>query len=308
MIQDKFEQYFHSKGFKIIQSRAGDIYLDETMSNGSKRTKLLRYIEQDGKKILLSEFPISGLLSLDVKESKIKDEQWSLFFDCVQPLDEEQINIKRKNIDIAEMYSFLVERYEENKRGILSLNEAILKSLNKYGMLTIGEYWTKEWWAGEYINEKGLKSYGAYKPRAKKVFEIKKIDAGEKILRKQKEYQAWIFVFMSLIPSTLKYVSDKNYELTIEMLNHRIKNMNIEFEGVNNNKLKVTPNDLLSALILYTKTKSQKKLPLVNCLYCGKQFKQKIGRGRPQKFCSPSHTNMYTLKQRNKLKGKLTRK
>ena len=86
MIQDKFEQYFHSKGFKIIQSRAGDIYLDETMSDGSKRTKLLRYIEQDGKKILLSESPISGLLSLDVKESKIKDEQWSLFFDCVQPI------------------------------------------------------------------------------------------------------------------------------------------------------------------------------------------------------------------------------
>lgn len=300
MIQEKFNQYFHSKGFKFIQCRSGAIFKDETLADGTTRLKSQQFIEQGNAKILIQESPIDGLLSPEIIKSEIKDEFWSDFYDCIEPIDESEESIRKKVIRISDFYNFLVQKYEENKRGVSKLNEVILESITKYGMLTIGKYTTKQYAYGEYINEKGQKSYGDYMPRLLKGFVLRELNSGANIRKRREEYNAWLFVFNILIPSTLDYVSKDKYELTKEMLNYRISNMEVEFENTQNNKLKINPNDLMSALILYAKTKSLKKLPIVNCLYCDKPFKQKIGRGRPQKFCCPSHTNMYTLKQRMK--------
>lgn len=381
MIQEKFNQYFHSKGFKFIQLRNGVVFEDETLADGSTRLKSKQYVEikneneedvvvedltkmealrkiieelkgfdrediqslvnemmkkedeeddededeksestkadllkkiaehfksedeevvkesltaileasKEDERILLQQSPIDGLLSPDVVKSKFKDEHWNPFSYSLEPIDERQASIKKKVIRMSDFYDFLVQKYEENKRGIFTLNEIILQSVAKYGMLTIGKYKEKVWTAHEY------KVIDEYNNRD--------LNAWTNILKKRDEYKAWLFVFQSLIPSTLEYVSKNQYKLTQEMLNYRIRNIEVEFENIQNNKLKISPNDLMSALILYAKTKSLKKLPIVNCLYCDKPFKQKIGRGRPQKFCCPSHTNMYTLKQRmNKLK------
>ena len=293
MIQEKFNQYFHTKGFKFIQLRNGVVFEDETLADGSTRLKSKQYVEQKNEDteqknelILLQESPIDGLLSPDVIKSKIKDEHWNPFSYSLEPIDESQASIKKKVVRMSDFYDFLVQKYEENKRGIFTLNEIILQSVTKYGMLTIGKYKEKVWTAHEY------KLIDKYNNRD--------LNKGTNILKKRDEFRAWLFVFESLIPSTLEYVGKNQYKLTEEMLNFRIRNIEVEFENTKNNKLKISPNDLMSALILYAKTKSIKKLPIVNCLYCDKPFKQKVAPGRPQKFCSPSHKNMYNLNMKKK--------
>jgi len=293
VIQEKFNQYFHSKGFKFIQLRNGVVFEDETLADGSTRLKSKQYVEvknenseQANELILLQQSPIDGLLSPEVIKSKIKDEHWNPFSFSLEPIDERQASIKKKVIRMSDFYDFLIQKYEENKRGISTLNEIILESVTKYGMLTIGKYEEKVWTAHEY------KVIDEYNNRD--------LNAWTNILKKRDEYKAWLFVFQSLIPSTLEYVGKNQYKLTQEMLNYRIRNIEVEFENIQTNKLKISPNDLMSALILYAKTKSIKKLPIVNCLYCDKPFKQKVAPGRPQKFCSPSHKNMYNLNLKKK--------
>jgi hypothetical protein len=300
VIHEKFNQYFHSKGFKLNRYRSGAVFKEETLADDSTRLKSFQYIELDNKKILIQESPIDGLLTPDVIKSEVKDEFWSDFYDCIEPIDEREESIKKKIIRIADFYSFLVQKYEENKRGTSTINEIILESITKYGMLTIGKFITKEWAYGEYKDEKGHKSYGNYMPRMFKEFVKRDLSTGINNRKKRDEYNAWLFVFNHLIPSTLEYVSKDKYELTKEMLNYRIRNIEVEFENIKTNKLKISPNDLMSALIIYAKTKSIKKLPIVNCLYCDKPFKQKVVPGRPQKFCSPSHKNMYNLNLKKK--------
>lgn len=298
MIQKKFVQYFHADGFELVKSRTGNRYFDVTLDDGSQDMEAEKILQIENQETInvISRPSIRGLLSPKVVSSKENRTFWEPFYYSIYPVSEKS-NIKKKVIDINEFYLYLVKKYEEYKSLRLNLNEIIIQSVSKYGMLSIGSYETKEYRPSSYIDEYGNKSYGLKNPRAIESFQTIELTHEQT----RAEYRDWLFIFENLIPSTLEYVPSSSYEMSEEMINFRLRDMLVEFEDIKSNKLNISPNSLMSALILYSRTKSIKKMLYVNCKHCGKTIKQNIGKGRPRQFCSDSHKNMWTKKRREEL-------
>jgi len=277
-----FKNYFYSKGYELGETRYKTRYFKDydKQSNYSLRMHL-SLILPNGKELLCRNEVIDGFEINEIVRTELDFEVRSTPNKSILPLHIGEYNSVKKKINLDRFYEDLVEAYNLQYKNPESLDNEILKLVNKYGMLTTGIYEENIIKNNDYIiqYQDGTSEINSKNQIRNLLFEKYEFHIHE--------YMAWEFLFESFIPSTLEYVPKSRYNITIEKLNQYVSSMRVDFQDKHLKKYLHRSPNLIAELIMHSKSIKSKKPPMVQCSQCKKAYrKQSIGRGRPIEYCS----------------------
>lgn len=289
-ISSTFNNYYYPGGYEVLETQFEHNYYKDILEDGTTRIRLLlNLLLPDGNKIICKDMHIDGLALSQVKSSSFDFSQLSYKQSSVLPKNLFSQSPKVVSVDLDEFYEDLVSAYQTQQKGGRNLiNQQIEELVNKYGMITTGPL--------EMFLNDGIKSDSKDGPN---VFQVQNVLGfyPEQSQRKSlitldsdfhyKEWHGWAFLFSSLIPSKLDYVSKDKYSINPSQLNKYVSDIRVAFKDENLESWDYVPYSLISALIFHSKTKKTKKPPRVLCSNCKTNERiQSIGRGRPSDYCS----------------------